>query len=236
MSSFITTAFPVFVGALIAFLFNLKLEKYKSRELDLGYLEYSIASLVALNGRLYLFKKQVVLARYSEALTIEEILTGTPPHNITIRQMANFMHNHENSLSISLEKLSFIARREPNLIVLLTTTVSTNETLFDIISHINTVIQNWPDSPNIADVDYLIGNTKMLYEHLDDTIYLVEKSIGLLTQYGHLEFSPDMRTKSVSFTDDSFNGLKPNPIQSWESGYTWFRKTSWYKRLSRKLI
>lgn len=225
--SFFSQAFSTLLGAFIAFLLGIKLYKHQKNHENLGYLQYAISSLIAISNNLYLFKDQIVLERYREALEIEDQINNPNPDtkgivNLEIKSMTVVMLTPGFHWQASMEKLNFLTNRDPNVILILGVMSSSVGALNSIISTINTYI-NEAMKGDHADTlpTFLIENTKNLNKQVDSAIYLVEKCIDLLITYGNHEYPRKMKITGHNLMNKQSINLKPDPISSWENR-NWF--------------
>lgn len=238
MNDIFYQSFSTFVGAVLAFAFGWVLYLIQKRQENFVYLHYAISTMGHLNNRLYLFKEQVQ-KRYEEVKeqrTIFEkaIKNNIPPH-LQLRETSNQIYGAEFSLTLDLEKLSFLVKREPNLIIILGTLIDSIKSLNYIVADINSDLKQYSLQMieiNPRSMFFLLRQNELLYEQTDSSLYLAEKIYGLLLQFGKLEYKKRMIIKSIGFTDKKFENLKPEPIKSWENDYKWFsKKKPWWKTL-----
>lgn len=241
------SAISTLIGALLAFWVGMGLYKRQQRVESLGYLQYAISCLMAVVNDVYLFKKQIVVERHNEAIAVEKQIKYPQPD----AQGVVFLNMNEIWLSIqtaefqwpvSMEKLSFLTNRDPNVILLLGHMRSSVEALNGVIRTLNnhteecrkTVPMGMRENMSAAErtaIEYQISMTKALMEQVDSALYLTEKCEDLLIKYGWLEFCGGMKIKSAIFTDNSLELLRPEPIESWEN-MKWFpQKSKIHKRI-----
>ena len=230
--------FPTLIGAVLAFIFGWSLYKKQKHEENKAYLHYMLSILCSLKNHLYAFKEQVAQKRYDEYLEIKKqidtsIQNNQDPH-VQMRATANYMYGAEFIMPISVEKLSFLTSREPNLIVLIGALVDSVRSLNHMVKDINNDIEkhSWGNSETKSDrVLLTLEKSRLLYEQLDSTMYLSEKLEELLIEFGRLEYKNKMKIKKpIEFTDKKYEVLKPKPIESWETGYEWFPKKKWWNK------
>lgn len=214
--------FSTFIAAALAFWFGKKLYQHQKHRENLGYLQYVVATLVGNRNHLYVFKLQMVLERYEEANDLVEQMENPKPDAdgnsfYKIEKMSLFMHEPGTPWPITHEKLDFLANRDPNLFVILSTAASSVKTLNSMVVEINAFLTSArAAAPNTNDFNFLIQNTILLKKQTDSTIYLTDKCIELLCEYGRLEFKRDMKIVKSEFTNPNYAFLKPPPIESWE--------------------
>jgi len=248
----IASVVSTLTGALFAFWVGMSLYKRQQRAENLGYLQYAISCLMAVVNDIYLFKKQILLGRYAEAIAVEDQIANPQPDaqgiiNLNMHEMWLSIEIAEFQWPVSMEKLSFITNRNPNVILLLGTMRSSIEALNGVIRRNNTHSeecrkanpQNQMRALSLADhavIEYQISLIRALNEQTDSALYLTEKCEKLLIQFGWLEFCDGMKIKSSKLTDDSYEQLRPTPIESWEK-YKWFpQKSKIHKRILRKIM
>lgn len=224
---FITT----FLGAILAFYSGLKLYKHQKNDDDKSYLLFAISHLGDLTSHLYSFKEQVALPRSTEAGQQQDklelaIRNKQSPH-VQLRECAKFVYDGGFRVNLSIERLSFLADREPNLIIILGALFSAVGSLSLLAEDINKDIQNylWDDDALRPDRALLtLQKNALLCEQVDSVLYLAEKCQALLLQFGQLQYGGKIKIKSFDLTDERYKKLKPPPIPSWENGYRWFPK------------
>jgi len=186
-ADFASQGFSTLLGAVLAFLFGLVLyQKQKSQE-SMSYLQYAVSVLCQLTSHLYSFKEQIAQSRYNEAVRQLQNLQAAIMHQENVKlemwETANFMYGAEFQLAIELEKLAFLAKREPNLIILLGTLVDSVKSLNHIASNINHEIEKYSSesaSLNLMRTQLMLQHNLLLHEQLNSTMYLTEKANGLL--------------------------------------------------------
>ncbi|MFM8701283.1 MAG: hypothetical protein ACKOC1_07775 [Hyphomicrobiales bacterium] len=234
---FASQGFSTLLGALLAFLFGLVLyQKQKTHE-NMSYLQYAVSVLCQLTSHLYVFKEDVQ-KRYDEALqqrrNFETAAVTRENVHIQMRETGNYMYGAEFQLALDLEKLAFLVKRDPNLIILLGTLMDSVKSLNHIAADINQEIVKYSSQETAVNPMLLLlslRKNKLLYEQLDSTLYLTEKAAGLLVQFGKLEYARRMKIKSFQLTDEKYKVLKPKPIKSWEDDYKWFpKKKRWWNK------
>lgn len=237
----ISQGFSTLLGAVLAFLFGLVLYHKQKAQENMSYLQYAVSALCQLTSHLYSFKEQIAQKRYNEAVQqlkkLQTSVTNQGKVHLELRENANFMYGAEFHFAIDLEKLAFLVKHEPNLVILLGTLVDSIKSLNHITSHINHEIEQY-SSENIAlnlmQTQLTLQKNILLHEQLDSTMYLTEKANGLLVKFGQIEYGKKMKIKSFELTDEKYKKLKPPPIPSWEDNYQWFpKKKSWWKRIRK---
>ena len=228
--------FGTYTGAFLAFYFNRCLHERKKREENLTYLQFAIGRLVALTSNLYLFKKDIILRRSKEAQDIEQKMyiaqqTKQQALHLSIEELWKKMYGGKYDWPIVMEKLSFIAIRDPNIVTLMGTAANSVGTFQDITTSINDLldedrqshsfnggdVEKPMDQSGISRLELLISLIKILHEQVDSSLYLVEKSTDLLIKAGKDIFGSKMDIRSANFKYAERHGLKPAPIESWEN-------------------
>lgn len=226
------------VGAFLAFYFGFKLYKKQKREENKSYLHYTTSALCYLNNQLYIFKKQIAVTRYNEARSLKEQIERGPPNgnvlNLQFRETANYIYGADFELAIDMEKLEFLVSRDPNMIILLGTLISSVKSLNHVVKDINSEMSEYArqiESLNMPRIMLMLQKNQLLYEQLDSTLYLNEKFMDLLIKFGVLEYGKKMKIKSSAVIGKEYEQLKPAPIESWEDNYEWFpkKKSLWSK-------
>ena len=173
-----------------------------------------------------------------------------------IRDSNNF------SCDIDIEKLSFIVSIDPNVILLLGTTLSTVNNISSIVNLCSqqlkdlekkmAVLKINPDDlaggvishqigitlDEIPNVVMILSSNRAFAEQVDDAIYMVEKSFDVLNIYARKRFKDKHNIKSISFSSSDYDGLKPDPIESWEKAKFFPEKKhnilNWFNTLLNK--
>lgn len=236
---FISKCLSTLVGAAIAFYFGFRLYKRQKREEHKAYLQYAVSVLGQLSSQLYVFKV-MVQKRYTESVEqtnkLESAKKNPQDVHIEMRETGNYIFGADFDAAFTIERLDFLVKREPNLIILLGTLISSVKSLNHLVVSINQEMEKyaWQDGAlNPSRMMLTFQKNKLLYEQLDSTLYLTEKAMGLLIKFGTLEYKKDMKIKSSEITDEKYKLLKPKSIPSWEDDYKWFSKNPSYFR--RKL-
>ncbi len=233
-------AFQVFstlLGAVLAFVCAIFLYYKQKTQENMSYLQYAVSILGQLTSHLYVFKEQVQ-KRYNEVLQqrkgYEQALAKGQDPYIQMVETGNYMYGAEFQLALSLEKLAFLVKRDPNLIILIGTLMDSVKSLNHIAIDINQEIEKYSSQNAVLNpmrILLLLRKNELLYEQLDSTIYLTEKASELLVQFGRLEYRQKMKIKSLEITDEKYKNLKPQPIESWEGDYKWFpERKRWWNR------
>lgn len=216
--AFLSHGSTVLISALLAFYLSFKLYMRQKRLENLNYLRYSIASLTYLVNNLYNFKRDIVKERYEEATQIDKKMNNhdsskTETLELRIEHMSLFIHNNFYPWPLAQEQLQFLAARDPNLILILGTASLSVATLNSVIKEVN---NNITENKDASSLFYLISNTKLLKEQLDSTLYLVDKCIDLLIEYGQKEFRNKAKISSTFIRCSEDQKLKPPAIETWE--------------------
>ena len=243
MSFLFTEVVPVFAGGSVAFYFGLKLYKKQKREENRSYLHYAISALSHLNNELYNFKKQIAVPRYNEARALKsQILRGPSVSQLPVlrfEETVKYLYIGGFQSEIDMGKLDFLVSRDPNLIILLGSLISSVKSLNHVVSDINSEVSDYirqtRSLDNMPSVMLMLEKNELLHTVLDNTIYLTEKFQSLLIEFGGREYGRKMIIQSTSVLGTEYEELKPEPIKSWEENYTWLpKKRSWWQKLRLK--
>ena len=229
-----------FLGAGLAFWFGLKLFSYQKKQEHFGYLQFATTSLISTMNRLYSLKGQCVVGRVDEALKAKKIfnyMSDDGAVNLHVRKMSLFIHATYFPWPIAHDRLHFLTKRDPNLIVLLGSAAGSIEQLKSIIFSINKTIENAMAEKGAKDPEsilYLTENTILLGENIDSSLYLVKKCISLLNTFGELEYKNKWKIRKVSVSK-KYQSLEPAPLEDWEDTEWFPRKKHWYAKFGRNL-
>lgn len=232
-SAFFSQIFATLIGALLAFLFGIKLYSHQKKQENRITLHFLIASLTSLSNGLYSLKEQIVQHRYKECLRCREILEAELEPKLQIQHMSKYIYSEHFERPIAREKLEFLASPDPNVIVLIGVLDGSLKTLNKMIEDINADVDGFlrgkeQFEPNALLVMMIIKN-ELLYEQLDSTLYLTEKLIDVLVKFGIKTFGKGMKIKKFELTHEKYKEIRPKPIESWE-GYEWFPdKKKWWQ-------
>jgi hypothetical protein len=234
MCDFVSTLLSTFFGAILAFVFGLVIYHIQKSQENMSYLHYTVSVLGQLSSHLYSFKEQIAKKRYDEAMTqLKTLQEGVEEQNkkkLRIQENLNFMYGAEFQLAMDIQKLAFIAKGEPNLIILLGTLVDSVKSLNHITSNINNDIEKYSSGSSSLDlikIKLLLEKNILLYEQLDTTLYLTEKGNDFVIKFGQREYNRKMKIKSLEVLD-KYRDLKPKPIKSWEDYNLSPKKKHWW--------
>lgn len=217
---FLTIAVGAFVGAFTAFCFNFWLQRKKQREENLTYLRYSASRLVTFTDNLYLFRRPFVEERVKAA---EERKKQTAPPRLNEagkhRVLLERIHNGQYDWPFAIEKLNFIADRDPNVIRLVSMGSYAVETLKNVVISINDLI----DAQGANGEKDLIKIIKRLNYQVNTTLYLAEKSIELLGATGWVVFKSDINIEGIDPKLQKPKPGVPERLKKWEDT-DWFPK------------
>lgn len=210
----------VFIGALLAFILTFLLYLIQRMRQNIEYLQYAIADICSISSYLYSFKFNAI-GRFQEAEEVEKAI-GSSPSSIHTNEIGRYIHGAKFNSSISLERVSFLVNQDPNIIALLSAMIRSANTLSSMVSSMNdeiSVCRNKDEQLKIKDVHFICLQNKMLSGQLDETMYLVEKSMEVLTLYGKCVFGKSMRIKDIKLLDEKYEALRPPVMDSWERGW-----------------
>jgi len=240
--NFLSDVFSAFFGAFLAFLFGFRLYKIQKRSDNLAYLQYAISALAGEMGGLYSLKEQNMVARmaeYSSCMAeIERAKHEGGAAKIHIEHNSKIIYGGSVSVPINIERFEFLVSKDPNLISFIGTAIGYLETLNEMLDHANDDVQSYISKtrvPDTQDVLMLLEKNRLLYEQVDCSIYLIEKLISLLAEYGKLEYGDQMNIKSITIVNEKYKPLKPPPIESWEV-VEWFnqpKRRKWYQKFKK---
>lgn len=214
--------FSMFFGPLMAFLVAIRIYKHQKREENLANLNFAIASLSSLLNNLYLMKDKVVRPKYREVERIEAVLVkrlvGENQIRLNVDQLLENILDEQYKWPIKNETLNFIAKLDPNIILILGVSMSSISTFEGIITRLNQHIEDSRKNINLKEEDVLfnISMIKNLYSHLDNVLYLLNKSLSLLEQSGKREFGNKFKIELASEFNIALVDIEPPVIESWE--------------------
>lgn len=225
-SAFFAQIFATLIGALLAFLFGLKLYAHQKKQENHATLHFFIAGLTSLSNHLYVLKEQRVQHRYKECMECKSILETEQEPKLQIRHMSKYIYINHFEWPVAQEKLEFLALPDPNVIILAGALDGSIKTLNTMINDINADVDSLlrgkeQFEPNALFV--MIDKNELLYEQLDSALYLTNMLQDVLIKYGAMRFGKSMKIKSIELTHEKYKDISPKPLESWER-YEWFPK------------
>tara|TARA_Y100000780_G_scaffold211112_2_gene210157 strand:- start:350211 stop:350936 length:726 start_codon:yes stop_codon:yes gene_type:complete len=229
--------FSTLVGAVLAFYFGLGLYKRQKKQENISYLHHCIAALSQLNNHAYGFKKQVVMDRKNEAISVFLILNGhiplTAPTKLSISNNSNYIFSGTFKHGLSIERLSFIAEHSPNILILIGSLINSVEKLNLMVDEINSEILSLMDRNEplpLERVKFILQRGLLLSEQVDELISFNEKTLKVLISFGYKRYRKNM---SISKSDiiEEYEEFRPAPLKGWgdDSGWISTKRPVWHK-------
>lgn len=224
-NEFVSQILATFIGAILAFYYALRLAKLQQMDGESGTLNFYIASLTSLSNNLYVLKEQIVQHRYKEAQQCRNIIEQHENPKLEIRHMSTYIFGGDFEWPLIPEKMEFLAKADPNIVVLAGVLRNSIKTLNTMIIDINEDTQRYikgkiPDFNNLV---MMITKNELLYDQLDSSLYLTNKLVEVLMKYGVVRAGKGMKIKSVELIHEKYKVIMPKPIESWEN-HEWFPK------------
>jgi hypothetical protein len=236
MEQFISATVSTFLGAFIAFLFALFLYSLKKKAEHGTYLSYAISMLSAQATGLYSFKKDISEPRKPEIEDLEKQFSNINKQDVIlrIREISQYISNGKNfTLPIDLEKLSFLADFDPNILVLFKVCLNASGDVDQLIDTCNLEISKCRDEKGRShDVYMLLQINKQLLEQIDYTLVLVEKLQELLISFSKLEYKEYVIISEIQL-EKEYISLKPQRESSWHKLEYLSRKRDCLQKVKR---
>ena len=209
--------FYIFVTAFLTFLTLLFIYFYQRKFNEGRYLSFTVSYISSQMGSLYSLKRDHLMSRYEEVLTLEKQFKSDAPY-LKLREIANIISNPKHSGSgIDLEKLSFLVDADPNLLVLTKAAFDADAGVDEIVQNCNMQVREvkrylqeaeTEEQNKIAEIWLLICFNKCLYEQVDHALGLLTHAQEQLIKYIKSEFKHFSIIKNCSL-DDSYAEYKP---------------------------
>ncbi len=231
----VSSLIGAFCGAFFAFMFNIYLNKKKEERDMLAYLCYAISSACGLVSTLYSIKKCFVLPRVKENNEVKKILAKNNAAVIHVKHLSRHLHYSELKLPFVVEKMSFLASKDPNVISIIIMLDNSIKNLNVIICDYNAFVLKTHQEKGLMEkqFDLVSSYVDNLSKQIDSTLYLIEKVQELLVTYGKITFKKFKITNTD--VDEQYRSLKPNKMESWEE-IDWFpERKRWIVKLKNKL-
>lgn len=237
----------VFLGAGLAFLFNWWHYKRQKREENIVTLDFFIASVSSISNNALNLKEQIVQHRYKEAVDCKKVLDlhreeavdctkiRQNPPRLQIKYMWKYIYCGDFEWPIAQEKLEFLTRPNPDVIMLVGTAKMAVSKLNTIICDINADIATYARGEQQRDVNIImmISKNECLFSQLDEALGLIKTLGEVLIEFGLFTYGKRLKM-SIELTDEKYKALLPKPIESWE-GHEWFpqKKKRWGLKTER---
>ena len=237
IESLVSSLAGAFFGALFAYFFSVKLKEKKERSEQLSFLTYAIFSMAGVVGKLYIAKKNFVIPRNEEMKTIKEEIEKQQQNksmqiSIKMLELTKFMQTNKFALPFHINKIDFLAGKEPEVVHLICSLNASLEVLNQIIYDYNTYLSNLLKTGSPPNIDLIFSFVDNLSEQVDETLYLAEKVQEILIKYGKTYFKKTFKIKSLTIKDE-WTTLSPPKINHWEN-INFFQKKSIIDKLSFK--
>ncbi|MCG8431544.1 MAG: hypothetical protein MJA29_10280 [Candidatus Omnitrophica bacterium] len=235
VKSLVSSLMGAFSGALFAYWFNIRQHEKRRKDDQLSFLTYAISSMAGVVGKLYIAKKNFVIPRNNEMKKIKEELASISPGSggqvaVKMKALTMFMQTNKIALPFSIEKINFLAGKEPNVAYLICTLNASlevlNQIIYDYNAYLSKIVQIG-SQPNISLIFHFVDN---LSGQVDEALYLAEKMQEVLMQYSRAFFKKDFKIKSVDIKEEYLH-LKPPKMPSWEEAVFFPRKKSFIEKL-----
>ncbi len=226
LTNLICSLVGAFSGAYFAFLFNNRSVKKKEEENKLSYLTFTVSAIANLTNNLYSIKISFVLPR----LKIIKKIQKTPPNPmepINLDDIYNFMLADTLKMPFVIEKLSFLACKDANIITIFNQLESSINQLNIAIKSINNLFSE--ESKNQTASNNIPLNTGLMTDLItsfskqtDSTLYFAEKISEVLINYCRATYNKKFIINKLE-TLDKYKNLKPGANEFWEE-IDWFPK------------
>lgn len=222
---FFTDIFATFIGAFFAFFFSFGLYKYQKKQNNTVYLKYSVARFAKMAGGLYVLKEQQTAPRLLEIENFENSLDEMFLEIDEISYVSKKLLSAGYNASVDIEKLSFLAQHDPNVIMLLQDASNAFERVGAMIDECNIYSERLIQNPNSRDLAMILECNRALATYVNDAIYLTELVTNTLIKACKLYYD-DKNVKGFEVFE-KFKKLKPQPLESYER-QEWFPEQKSY--------
>lgn len=206
---FISRALSVFIGATLAFLFAVyKNHRDKIFEED-AYLKYAICCLNYMVIDVAKMRKDVVIPKISEV----ELLKNDRPENVYPSLLIKLIDKNFSS-SIEFEKLGFLAKYNPKIIVLLKSAVSSYESIGNYVHVHNESCEEYSNNKSSKNKEILISAIECLDIRLKQAHYFIEKCAFELMCASEIHYSSN--NFSFELNEERYKELDIEPIEVFE--------------------
>ncbi|MBL4805165.1 MAG: hypothetical protein JKY71_09895 [Alphaproteobacteria bacterium] len=206
--------FSAFIGAVLAFAFAFFLYVYQKKSQDGYYLAFVIAYITSQISKLYSLKKDILVVRNSEIQKLEQSFNTTVTEgesvNLEMREISQFITNPSHSeADVCIDKISFLADSDPNLILLVKAALDADSGVTEIIHGCNEQIKETKADMSLPNVWLLVQFNKNLIDQVDYTIALLEHSQSQLIEFSKNEFKHFVTITGFSL-DEEYKKFKPH--------------------------
>ena len=227
----------VFLGALLAFVFAFFLYIYQKKSQDGYYLAFLITYITSQISVLYCLKKDIIVSRKNEIKNLEKSLSQqtaeTEVVKLEMKEISKFITNpnHSNP-DVSIERISFLADSDPNLIILVKAALNADSDVTDVIHSCNEQIKVTKADLSIPNIWLLAQVNINLEEQVDYAIALLEHSQSQLVEFSKNEFKDFVSITGFSM-DKDYESLKPSINNSLLSIKYEYKHRPFQKRMLR---
>lgn len=210
----------LFIGAFLAFFFNFLLLESKKYDRQAAYIKYCVALLTHANSNILNTYFQIIKIREQDYQILRNYL-NTGNNNIVLGTLGVKILNGDKGLYIDFNEISFLAKYDPNVIILLKDTINVYGDFFKIIDEYNLCldrIHQTTQNINPADIVMLASCYEMLLKHTQSVLYLTNKSASVLISGLNL-FYDNNGCKGID--RHSLYDLDIIPIESYEEAKFW---------------
>lgn len=228
---------PTFLGAVLAFLFGLFLYSLQKKTENGLYLSYTLSILASQSSSLYSLKNDIAADRKKEIELLENEFSnvGKRDVNLHMRKISQYITNGKNcEIPVDIEKLSFIADYDPNILAFVRTCINAGAGVDQLIEHCNLEITKARSGTcELHDFYLLVQINKQLLEQIDFAIILTEHLLKLLIDFSKLEFHNYVIINNVVI-EEKYKILQPTSKTSWhELNYN--KKKNRFNNIYRRL-
>jgi hypothetical protein len=201
------------LGAIFAFILAFFLYAYQKKAQEGQYLSFTISYIISQTSQLYCLKKDHLISRVSEVTELQKRIINRE-EALEIKEIANVLSNPQHSSSnINLEKLSFLADFDPNLLVLTKAALDADSGVNEIINNCNLQIREVKKSEELAEIWLLTCFNKCLYDQVDYALALMAHTQKQLIEYSKNEFQYYTIIKNFTI-DKKYKKLTPKSENS----------------------
>jgi hypothetical protein len=234
VENLVSSLLGAFFGALFAYWFNIRQHEKREKNEQLSFLTYAISSMAGVVGKLYIAKKNFVIPRNDEMKIIKEKLEKLPSESgkkaeINMKALSMFMQTNKFALPFSIDKINFLAGKEPNVAYLICTLNASLEVLNQIIYDYNLYLSKIVQTGLQPNINLMFDFVENLSGQVDEALYLAEKMQEVLMQYSRSYFGKDFKIKSIS-VERGWENLKPSKIDTWEQATFFPGRKKWWER------
>ncbi len=241
-STFLSSVFGAGFGAGLAFYLNSRRDEKQNIEKNMSYLIYSISVLSKLTSTLYEYKISFIKPREPDLEYIgnfikqysSDYLDESNQHKIQypFNQIFLIIQDKGLFLPLDIDKLSFLAKLNPNLISMLIALEQSLKTSNFILDELNKIISESKKRHNVFDISYfdrVYSSTDNFSKNIDDGLYFSETLSELFVEFGKREYKEKFYIQGLS-SEEQFKDLKPKPIECWKFIKKWPKQKSFVEK------